>query len=249
MKSTSNVIRITDSRPVLFPVFIDEGRYYVKNITCKLEKINAHRLRHSVFCRELGWVPGSSDSLEIDEYDENAVFIGVYDVNHDLKAFLRIVLPEHTFMLEKEFPFLMNRDYLIRKENDTIEISRLCVEHTARNRKIAGNFGVYFVSMMLYKGVYNWCLNNEIRYIYMAVEEKIGRMLCSMGFPCRFTGEPTVMPDGVIAVAARLDWREFEEKGVEAHPNLLAWFRQSQLSLPIKQLRQRGTCLPHQVLT
>lgn len=230
-------------------IFIKDDQYITKNITNKIEKVKAHSLRHTIFCQELGWVTDTSNSIEIDDYDEHAVFIGVFDVQHNLKAFLRIVMPANTFMMEKEFPYLLKQSYEIRKESDTVEISRLCVEPGARIEKISGNFGVHYVSMILYKGVYHWCLKNNIRYLYLVVEEKVYRLLCAKGFPCNLIGEPRVMPDGVIAVAAMLDWREFEKISEMKRPKMLTWFRPNQLNHSITRLRQRESCSPHRVFS
>ena len=234
------------SRSKLSSVFLKEGPYSVKNITNNKEKTMAHKLRHRVFSQELGWVPQSKDFMEVDGYDENAVFFGVFDEYQNLKSFLRVVMPQSTFMLEKEFPFLLGENYKVRKENDTVEVSRLCVAPEARSEKASGNFGVHSVSMMLYKGFYHWCLKNSIRYLYLVVEEKVYRLLCAKGFPCKLVGESIVMPDGVIAVAAMLDWREFEEIGIK-RPKMFTWFKQNQLSLSLTQLPQRETGLPHRV--
>lgn len=237
------------SRPRSSSVFLKEGPYFVKNITSHKEKTMAHRLRHKVFSQELGWVPQTSNSLEIDAYDEKAVFFGVFDEYQNLKAFLRIVTPRNTFMMEKEFPYLLKQNYEVRKENDTVEISRLCVAPEARTEKSSGNFGVHSVSMMLYKGVYHWCLKNSVRYLYLVVEEKVYRLLCARGFPCKLVGDPKVMPDGVVAVAAMLDWREFEDISMIKRPKMFAWFKQNQSSLLPRQLPQHEVGLPHQVLS
>ena len=237
------------SRSRLSSVFIKEGPYSIKNIINNKEKMMAHRLRHRVFSQELGWVPQTDNSLEIDVYDEKAIFLGVFDEHQNLKSFLRVVMPQSTFMMEKEFPYLLKEGYKVRKESDTIEISRLCVAPEARNEKSSGNFGVHSVSMMLYKGVYQWSLKNGIRFIYLVVEEKVYRLLCARGFPCKLVGESVVMPDGVIAVAAMLDWREFEEINIIKRPKMFAWFKQNQSSLSLTQLPQRETYLPHQALS
>lgn len=216
-------------------VFIKEGSYLIKDITNKNEIKKAYSLRHRVFCQELGWVPGTSNSLEIDDYDQDAVSFGVFNENSGLKASLRIVMSPNTFMLEKEFPYLINHHHKIRKDNDTIEISRLCVAPEARSEKLADNFGVHFVSMMLYKGVYHWCLKNKIRHLYLVVEEKIYRLLCAKGFPCKLVGERRVMEDGVVAVAATLDWREFEDTSKIKRSKVFSWFSQIQLDRPLMQ--------------
>jgi acyl homoserine lactone synthase len=232
---------------VLPALLIKEGRYSAKNLTTHSEKVKAQRLRHRVFCNELGWVSENCDGLETDHYDGNSVPIGVIDEQKNLKAFLRIIQSEHTFMLEKEFSNLLDPEYQIRKHNDTAEISRLCVEPEARNERFSGNFGVHSITMVLYKSVYRFCLNNKVRFLYLVVEEKVCRLLCAKGFPCKIIGAPRVMPDGVVAVAAILDWREFEKSNLTKRPKMLSWFRQYQSSLPTTRLQRRVSGSRHQV--
>jgi N-acyl-L-homoserine lactone synthetase len=45
--------------------------------------------------------------LEIDKYDQHAIFIGVFDDRHKLTAFSRLISPGTTFMIEKEFSSLI----------------------------------------------------------------------------------------------------------------------------------------------
>ena len=60
-------------------VFIRERNFVVKNLATDSEKIQAYRLRHRVFCHELGWVPKTENEQEVDEYDHRAIFLGVFD--------------------------------------------------------------------------------------------------------------------------------------------------------------------------
>lgn len=234
---------------ILPSIFIREGQYLVKNLTTQSEKVMSQRLRHRVFCNELGWVPENCDGLEIDHYDGNAVPIGVIDDQQNLKAFLRVIKSEHTFMLENDFADLIDPAYQIRKENDTAEISRLCVEPEARNDRFSGNFGVHSITMILYKSVYHFCMKNKVRYLYLVVEGKVYRLLRAKGFPCKMIGAPRVMPDGVVAVAAILDWREFEKSNHTKRPKMLNWFKQHQSSLLSSRLRQRVPDSQHQVFS
>jgi acyl homoserine lactone synthase len=196
--------------PINLPVFIHEQGFIVKNLTTDRERTNAYYLRHEVFCQELGWVPQRENTQERDGYDHRAIFLGVYDRRGKLLAFLRLIMPQTAFMLEREFSLLVSPEHKIRKEDDTVEVSRLCVAPEARNYKFSGNFGSQRISMLLYKGVYHWCIGRNIRYLYLVVEQKIYKLLRLKGFPCKSIGQPKTMPDGVIAVAASMDWREFE---------------------------------------
>ena len=64
-------------------VFLREEGFVVKDFTDEEEKAQAYRLRHKVFCEELGWVPRSGRMMEVDRYDRHAVFIGVFNESND----------------------------------------------------------------------------------------------------------------------------------------------------------------------
>jgi acyl homoserine lactone synthase len=209
-------------------IFIREGGFTVKNLTSDNEKIEAYRLRHKIFAEELGWVPRSRTLLERDDYDRNAVAIGVFDEQNTLVACVRLMPPGNRFMIEKEFSSLIGAWHKIRKHNDTAEVSRLCVLPKARNASVRGNFGMHHVSMFLYKGVYQWCARNNVRYVYVVVENKIHRMFMAKGFPCRTAGEPLTMSDGCVAVAAMIDFEELVAVNTLRRPEFIKWFTQNQ---------------------
>jgi len=225
-------------------ISISEGKMVLRTFTKKREMEKAFRLRHRIFSEELGWVPPTGNAQERDDYDNGAIFFGVFDGNNRLKAFLRLIRAENTFMLEGEFPYLLGGDVALRKERDAAEISRLCVAPEARSKRISGNFGVHHVSMLLYKGVYLWCLRSGIRYLYLVVDRKIYRLLCAKGFPCATLGEPKVMGDGVVAVAAVLDWRDFEVSCLRRRPEMLRWFTRCRSDRLRLQLQPHEFCLP-----
>jgi N-acyl amino acid synthase of PEP-CTERM/exosortase system len=218
------------------PLFIREQDFIVKDLTTDSEKIQAYCLRHRIFCQELGWMPQRENGQERDGYDYKAVFLGVYDRRRRLLAFLRLIMPQTTFMLEREFSRLVGPEHKIRKEDDTVEVSRLCVAPEARNCKFSGHFdsqGISSesISMLLYKGAYRWCVRKDIRYLYFVVEQKIYKLLHLKGFPCKIIGRPKTMPDGEIAMAAIMDWREFEILNEIKRPKALEWFTQYRSTL------------------
>ena len=231
---------------VRFTIFKEKG-YIIKKLTEKKDKIQAYKLRHRVFSLELNWVSSTENELEIDSYDEKAVFIGVFDIENKLVAFLRLVLPPSPFMIEDTFILLIDSEHKIRKETDTVEVSRLCVAPNARNNIIYGDFGIYNISMLLYKGVYHWSIRHKIRYLYLVVEYKFYKLLCIKGFPCKLIGKPKIMPDKIIAVAAIMDWLEFEMLNSIKNPIMLKWFSQYQLAPALRQSQQLASDLLHQV--
>jgi acyl homoserine lactone synthase len=207
-------------------IFVREGLFFVKNITTDEEKIGAFKLRHRIFAKELRWVPESETQMEIDQYDKDAVFFGVYDDFDRLVAFLRLILPDNRFMMEKEFQFLVDPDHLIRKARDTGEVSRLCALPEARDLGGNGNFGVYGMTMLLYKGLYLWSLQNGLRYLYLVVDHAVFRMFKAKGFVCEPIGQEVRMADGCVAVATMIDLRQFESLNSNKRPRLMQWFSQ-----------------------
>jgi N-acyl-L-homoserine lactone synthetase len=225
---------------------IEENGFVIKNLTDEDEKDQAYRLRHQVFCKELKWVPETEASLEIDAFDNDAVFLGVLNEYGQLMAFIRIIKPEKRFMLEEVFSFLVSPEHKIRKESDTAELSRLCVIPEARNHITQSNFNTGMISMLLYKGVYQWCWNSGIRYLYFEVDYKFYKLLYKQGITCEMIGPPNIMPDGILATAVILDWRKFEALNSEERPELLRWFSQGQSTPLVRQLRRPEFYLQHQ---
>ena len=244
-RNTTEVGRRRKSRDA--SELIREGGLVVKRLDQTHEKSLAYQLRYRIFCQELGWVPPRESQLEIDEYDDHAVPFGVFDQKGRLLAYMRLIKPEVPYMLEKEFLCMVAPNHKIRKERDTVEISRVCLAPEARTEQIAGNFGVTSLSLLLYKGVYHWCLANGIRYLYLVMEKKVFRLIRARGFNCDPVGEPVVMPDGVEALAALLDWRKFEALNGRKRPKMLSWFINAQSGPARRRLPRPGPDLRHPV--
>ena len=211
---------------------INENDYIVRNLAEAGDLQKAYQLRHLIFAEELGWVLKTESGLEQDDYDKNAVAFGVFDKMNNLSAYMRLIMAGKPFMMENEFSFLVSPEHHIRKGMDTAEVSRLCVAPGARNDTISGNFGLHSTSIFLLKGVYQWCLQNHVNCLYAVTEEKIYRLYRAKGFPFKLIGEPRQMPDGVIAAALIMDWREFEELNKLKRPRMFSWFRQSNSMSP-----------------
>ena len=178
-------------------ILMQEDGLVIKTLSDEREKIQAHQLRHRIFCDELKWVLHSRNDMESDEYDRNAVFFGVFDEGRRLVSFLRLIMPGRQFMMEKEFLSLVDPGHRIRKEQDTAEISRLCVAPEARHDRMSGNFDVHRISLILFKGVYQWCILNKIRYLYAVTEQKVSGLYCLTGFHFRPIGTPERRTDRV----------------------------------------------------
>ncbi|MBI1810425.1 MAG: GNAT family N-acetyltransferase [Nitrospirae bacterium] len=224
-----------------------ERDYVVKNLVFPEDIIKAYQLRHAVFCHELGWVPQSENGLELDNYDDHAVFFGVFDVQNRLLAHMRLITAENDFMIEKEFLSLVGTGHKIRKEPDTVELTRCCVTSKARTYKISTEFGSFDILSLLLKGIYHWCLKNDIEYVYAVTDYRVYRLVHIKGFPFKLTDKPHIMPDGVVAVGVIMNWREFEDINKVKRPETLKWFTQYQ-SVPVPwQQPQPAPWLQHQV--
>lgn len=211
------------------------------------ESVNAaYQLRHKVFAEELKWVPQAKNRLERDSYDKSAQHFGVFR-DKKILSYLRLVSPAHGYMLEKEFSSLVSPGHILRKTGDTREVSRLCVSVDERATKIQTGIGPVGAAMLLYRRVYQWCFEYDVRYLYLVVEYKVYRLLSMLGFPCDRIGDPTKMPDGVMAVAAMMDWRHFETRNILKRPDLINWFNQYQESQDGLPLPQLGHDLQHRV--
>ncbi len=214
-----------------------EGDYSVRDISTEDDLMKSYRLRHEIFCGELGWVPPNPEMIEIDNYDEKAISFGVFNPQNKLASYLRLLTAEGAFMIEQEFSEMVSADHSIRHDKDTAEISRLCIAQESRRDLVSTECGKHSTSVIILKGIYTWCKINGVRYLYAVTEYKIYRLACAKGFPFKLIGEPKTMPDGVVAVAMLLDWEEFEFINTIKRPELIKWFNLYR-SIPI------GTQLP-----
>lgn len=198
----------------------NEGGCTLRLIETAFDRAQVYRLRHEVFYERLRWVPSSPLGLEVDAYDAWALALGVFTEDGSLIATVRILLPDHPFMLETDFAGLVGPEHRIRKAPDTIEISRLAVSAVNHQEGRSSRR----TAMLLYKGVYQWSLANEVRYVYMEVEPRYQRALSLAGFPCAPIG-PTrrLPPANVESVALLLDWEEFRLVNQVRRAKWLEW--------------------------
>ena len=210
---------------------IRADRYTVKTLNTWRERMPAYRLRHIVFAEQLRWVPPSEDRHEIDGYDALAVHFAVTDDQENVLAYVRLLSADRQFMMEKEFLSVIGDRNVIRKGADTCELTRFCVAPAARTAVIRTAHGPFDVMAFLFKGVYAWCRERNIRFIYGITDRTIHKFLKIKGYPYEMIGEPKSMPDGVIARAVFLDWREFESVNAGKKPELLEWYGYKSMSL------------------
>lgn len=211
-------------------VLVREDGYVLRNLHLDADKKQAYRLRHLIFSEQLKWVPRAEDGLEIDAYDEVAVHFGVFDQGGKLQAYVRLLTADRTFMIEKEFLSVIGIDHPIRKERNTCELTRFCVDPEARSEVVRCDCGSFDITMLLFKGVYLWCLDHGVRFIYGVTDMVIRKFLNMKGLPYESMGKPKRMPDGVVAIAVMLDWMKFELMNSGKRPGLIRWFSQKSIS-------------------
>lgn len=196
-----------------------EGAFMVKTLHGKDELTKAYQLRHRVFAEKLGWVPATEDGQEMDMYDLWGVTIGVLSHDGTLLGMARLLPSSGKFMLENEFGALLPVDYSIRKERDTAEITRLTVDPDIQDAKLSTQ-----VMLATLKGIYQWAVENEVRYYYLEVEHRFLRALRMLGFPCEPIGPVVKLPPaGASAVAALYDMARFDDENMEKRPSFLEW--------------------------
>jgi N-acyl-L-homoserine lactone synthetase len=179
----------------------------------------SYRLRHKVFAESLKWVPETDDRQEMDLYDMWGTTVGLVRDDGAVVGVARLIPSSGQFMLEKEFGALLQDGYQIRKNSDTAEITRLAVDPEIRDRGLSST-----MMLALLKGVYQWAVENDIRYYYLEVEHRFFRTLRALGFPCEMIGEPVVLPPaGACSVAALYDMVRFDEENAIKKPRLLNW--------------------------
>jgi len=199
-------------------VEFSENGFVVKTLHGE-QLAQSYRLRHKVFAESLKWVPETEDRQEIDLYDLWATTVGLVRDDGAVVGVARLLPSSSQFMLEKEFGALIPSGYQIRKGPDTAEITRLAVDPEIRDRGLSSR-----MMLALLKGVYQWAVENDIRYYYLEVEHRFFRALRALGFPCEMIGEPVVLPPaGASSVAALYDMVRFDEENAIKKPQFLNW--------------------------
>lgn len=195
-----------------------EDEFLVKTLRGE-ELKKSYRLRHKVFAESLKWVPASADGEEVDMYDLWGSTVGLLHQDGTLLGMARLIPSSGRFMLENEFGALLPRNYNIRKERDTAEITRLAVNPEVRDPKLSTR-----IMLAVLKGIYQWAVENEVRYYYLEVEHRFLRALRMFGFPCEPVGPAVQLPPaGAKAVAAFYDMWRFDERNGEKRPDFLRW--------------------------
>ncbi len=204
-----------------------ESGYCVRSIENEEDKIKSYRLRHQVFSELLEWVSPSPDGLEIDRYDHASESLGLFSEDGVLLGSVRLITPDYPFMLETDFTDLVYPEHLTRKETDTAEISRLAITPSVSHPGLSSHY-----LNILHKAIYQWSVENSVRYLYMEIEKRFWRVLNHLGFPCKRIGPvKQIPPANVKSMAAILDWDEFRDENRVKRSEFLEWMTEAQSAL------------------
>ena len=208
------------------PIQFHEGEYSVRTLVSKEDHLQAFKLRHKVYAEKLAWVPSTPEGLEVDRFDLHSTTIGLFLREEKLLGLIRLLPPDHPFMLEVHFLDLVRPDYAIRKEWDTVEITRLTLVPTGEDTGLSAS---YF--KILLKGLYQWSVENHIRYAFMEVEKRFWRILNRLGFLSTPIGPVKRLPPAYAeSMASLLDWENFRFYNRTHQPDFLEWISRAQLS-------------------
>ncbi len=176
-------------------------------------KENAYRIRHSVYCEDLGFEPPRADGLETDQYDENALHVLMrHRPSGTFIACVRLVRVPRDRPLE-QLPFervcthlnpgIVPLDPIQRIR--IAEVSRLAVVRGFRRRKgelaqegpgtdsdTAGAPRQRFPHLLvgLYLGVIAAAMLNEVERLFVLTEPRLSSHLGNLGIGIHQIGAP-----------------------------------------------------------
>lgn len=206
------------------PVLVGEGTYQVELLRIEAEKEQAFRLRHQLFAETLHWVPEHPSGLEIDEYDEYTEMIALLDPMRRVLGHVRLHESTVPYMIEREFAMVLGSGLLPFKGRDTAELTRFGVHPEARSLVLRTDHGTFDAITLMMKGLYRWSKLRGVRTLFAVTDDRVLRILRMRGLPFESMAEPKLMPDGVTALAVRMNWAHFEEETRKKKPGFLAWF-------------------------
>lgn len=191
----------------------------VKTLSTSEELAKAYRLRHKVFAETLRWVSPTEDGQEMDMYDLWGTSIGLVRHDGQLLGLARLLPASGEFMLERDLRMLLPQGHVLRKEQDTAEITRLALDPAIRDKGLSAR-----LMLSLIKGIYQWALVHDVRYFYLEVEHRFFRVLHGLGIPCDPLGLPVALPPaGALSVAATMDIMKCEKVLAQRRPQLMEW--------------------------
>ncbi len=152
--------------------------------TSNQEELNElFRIRYQVYCLEYNYIDKNKfeDELETDQWDPRSVHFVIRDMKEEIAATVRLIQNSPLGLpIEKHFVFDLDVRSLSKEQS--VEISRFIVTRKYRRKHLM---------FILIKGIYNYVKENNIKYVYSVMDERLYPMLTEMGIPFRRIGKPS----------------------------------------------------------
>jgi N-acyl amino acid synthase of PEP-CTERM/exosortase system len=148
----------------------------------------SYHLRHQVYCVERRFLAAADypDKLEIDEFDEHSVHIGVLNAQGDLLGTARLVEPSAAGLpLFQHCSLFEDTPFLNQRRASVIETGRLAV---SRHAEVPENGTKADILLHIYKGVYQASKRFGYTHWLAATEKSLQRLMLKCGFPWRAVG-------------------------------------------------------------
>jgi N-acyl amino acid synthase of PEP-CTERM/exosortase system len=200
------------------PEFLNLGagfRKYFQAIPALDEDLrrSAYRIRHAVYCEELGYEPIRADGLETDEFDAHSVHCLLRTLAGDFVGCVRLVLTDAgdrmaPLPFERLCASSLDRTVVdpARLDRSKIaEVSRLAVIARYRRRRgeqkvpLAINesdFGTPerprfpYLALGLYLGMLAQARHHGVETLFMLTDRRLAKQLSRLGASMRTIGEP-----------------------------------------------------------
>lgn len=190
LNSINSAIKIGD-----FTAYFAETREQLKK---------AYKLRHQVYCEELGWVPVNDFGIESDEFDVNAEIICVENELGEVVGTSRVIDSDYVWLSEKYFPQTISGDVVNIKEDFTAEGSRMAIISSLRNSKIP-NSHLTVQEVLLVMGMeFTWNTLKK-RNILVTVTPLLAVLFKRRGGVIRQAGPIVTMDDGCKVASYLVD--------------------------------------------
>lgn len=203
----------------------------------------ALKLRYQVYCLECNFLSPDDypDGVETDDFDERAAHFYAFDAHEELVGYARLIRPEadQAFPIQKHCVLSVDVTAL-PLARQAAEVSRLMVRSDYRRRRGDTLSGVTAkqnqaalagerrheapqILLSLYRQMYAYSREYDIRYWYAAMERPLARSLQRMNFGFQAIGPETDYYGPVAPYLA--DLRELEAELGKRNPPLLAWLQ------------------------
>lgn len=195
--------------------------FYVKRVQIKSEVERLYALRYQVYCNEKMFLNPKDypDGLEHDEYDSSAIHLGAYGPGDTVIGSLRLVrstkmhfpifdhckiddLPTDASSLE--FAEISRLMISKRKRSSTRKTDALPPFRIETQRKDFSDFGISNLLMELFKVMFSYSKQRNIKYWLAAMEPSMMRLLQRYHFNFRPIGPMTDYYGQVVPCIASL---------------------------------------------